>query len=91
MLIARPLWARVGSQPAAGDDRLLVMAAVGVIAIPTYLDIATSIDSLRSPFAIGSWCRCSGDCVRTRLCRLESATCCSSRPLRWRSGSTGRA
>jgi copper transport protein len=30
-----------------------VMAAVGVIAIPTYLDIATSIDSLRSPFAVG--------------------------------------
>jgi copper transport protein len=54
MLIARPLMARVeGTNLRPVTIAFCVMAAVGVIAIPTYLDIATSIDSLRSPFAVG--------------------------------------
>ena len=54
MLIARPLMARVeGTNLRPVTIAFCVMAAVGVVAIPTYLDIATSIDSLRSPFAVG--------------------------------------
>ena len=53
MLIARPLMARVeGTNLRPVTIAFCVMAAVGVVAIPTYLDIATSIDSLRSPFAV---------------------------------------
>jgi copper transport protein len=53
-LIARPLMARVEETNLRPVTiAFCVMAAVGVIAIPTYLDIATSIDSLRSPFAVG--------------------------------------
>jgi copper transport protein len=54
MLIARPLMARVEETNLRPVTiAFCVMAAVGVIAIPTYLDIATSINSLRSPFAVG--------------------------------------
>jgi copper transport protein len=54
MLIARPLMARVeGTNLRPVTIAFCVMAAVGVVAIPTYLDIATSIDSLRSAFAVG--------------------------------------
>ena len=54
MLIARPLMARVEETNLRPVTiAFCVMAAVGVVAIPTYLDIATSIDSLRSPFAVG--------------------------------------
>jgi copper transport protein len=54
MLIARPLMARVEETNLRPVTiAFCVMAAVGMVAIPTYLDIATSIDSLRSPFAVG--------------------------------------
>jgi copper transport protein len=54
MLIARPLMARVEETNLRPVTiAFCVMAAVGAMAIPTYLDIATSIDSLRSPFAVG--------------------------------------
>jgi copper transport protein len=53
MLIARPLLARVeNTQLRSVTIAFCVAAAVGVAAIPTYLDIATSVDSLRSPFAV---------------------------------------
>jgi copper transport protein len=54
MLISRPLIARVeGTTLRPVTIAFCIVAAVGVMAIPTYLDIATSIDSLRSPFAVG--------------------------------------
>jgi copper transport protein len=54
MLIARPLMARVEETNLRSVTiAFCIVAAVGVVAIPTYLDIATSIDSLRSPFAVG--------------------------------------
>src|SRR5262249_48254689 len=49
MLIARPVRRRVSSASLRWVNRAFVIASViGLIAIPVYLDIATSIDSLRS-------------------------------------------
>ncbi|HEU0193172.1 MAG TPA: CopD family protein, partial [Gaiellales bacterium] len=53
ILIARPLMARVEETTLRPlTIAFCIAAAIGVLAIPTYLDIATSIDSLRSPFAV---------------------------------------
>ena len=55
MLIARPLVRRVeGASLRAVTIAWCVVAAVSLVAIPVYLDVDTSVDSLRSVFAVGS-------------------------------------
>jgi copper transport protein len=55
MLIARPLVRRVeGTTLRAVTIAFGVAAAASVVAIPVYLDVATSVDSLRSVFAVGA-------------------------------------
>jgi copper transport protein len=55
MLIARPLVRRV---PGTSLRRLTlgwcVLAVAGLIAVPAYLDIATAVDSLRSPWDVAA-------------------------------------
>ena len=54
-IIARPIARRVeGASLHALTIAFVVASAVGLIAVPVYLDIATSVDSLRSSFALGS-------------------------------------
>ncbi|HEY3766947.1 MAG TPA: copper resistance protein CopC [Gaiellales bacterium] len=54
-LIARPLVRRVeGASLRAVTVAACAVAAVSLVAIPVYLDIATSVDSLRSPFAVSA-------------------------------------
>ena len=53
--IARPLAAKLG--PGALRPlsiAFLVAAALALVAVPVYLDVATSVDSLRSVFAVGA-------------------------------------
>ncbi|HVN60200.1 MAG TPA: copper resistance protein CopC [Gaiellaceae bacterium] len=53
--IARPLVRRVeGTSLRSVSIAMVVFSVLGLIAIPVYLDIATSIDSLRSAFAVGA-------------------------------------
>jgi copper transport protein len=53
--IARPVVRRVeGSSLRAVSIAFVVASVLGLIAIPVYLDIATSVDSLRSMFAVGA-------------------------------------
>jgi copper transport protein len=55
LLIVRPLVRRVpGASLRALNVTALVMAVVALIAVPVYLDIATAVDALRSPFEIGA-------------------------------------
>ncbi len=55
MLIARPVAKRVeGTSLRKVSLAFVIMSILGLIAVPVYLDIATSIDSLRSAFAVGS-------------------------------------
>ena len=54
-LIARPAARRApGTSPRAVSRAFVISSIVGVVAIPVYLDIATSIDSLRSAFDVGA-------------------------------------
>jgi copper transport protein len=53
--IARPLLRRVaGTSLRALTIAMVAFSALGLLAIPVYLDIATSIDSLRSDLAVGT-------------------------------------
>jgi copper transport protein len=53
--IARPLLRRVeGTSLRAVSVATVAVSILGLLAIPVYLDIATSIDSLRSAFAVGT-------------------------------------
>ncbi len=53
--IARPLVRRVeGTSLRSVSIATVIFSVLGLIAIPVYLDIATSIDSLRSAFAVGA-------------------------------------
>ena len=53
--IARPLVRRVEATSLRSVSiAMVVFSVLGLIAIPVYLDIATSIDSLRSAFAVGA-------------------------------------
>ncbi len=55
IIIARPVAKRVeGTSLRKVSLAFVVMSILGLIAIPVYLDVSTSIDSLRSAFAIGS-------------------------------------
>jgi copper transport protein len=55
MMIARPVVRRVpGTSLRAVTIAFVVASILGVIAIPVYLDVATSVDSLRSAFAVGA-------------------------------------
>jgi copper transport protein len=54
-VVARPLVRRVdGASLRALSIGFVILSVLGLIAIPVYLDIATSIDSLRSAFAVGA-------------------------------------
>jgi copper transport protein len=53
--IARPLARRVdGSSLRAVSIAFVIVSALGLLAIPVYLDLATAIDSLHSVFALGA-------------------------------------
>ena len=53
--IVRPVARRVeGSSLRAVSIAFVVASILGLIAIPVYLDVATSVDSLRSMFAVGA-------------------------------------
>ena len=53
--IARPLLRRVeGTSLRAVSIAMVAFSVLGLLAIPVYLDIATSIDSLRSDLAVGT-------------------------------------
>jgi copper transport protein len=53
--IVRPVARRVeGSTLRAVSIAFVVASILGLIAIPVYLDVATSVDSLRSMFAVGA-------------------------------------
>ena len=55
IVIARPVAKRVeGSSLRKVSLAFVIMSILGLIAIPVYLDIATSVDSLRSAFAVGA-------------------------------------
>jgi copper transport protein len=55
LLIARPIAQRVpGASLGALSDAVLAAGAVALIAVPVYIDIATAVDALRSPFAVGA-------------------------------------
>ena len=55
MLIARPVARRAqGSSLRAVSTAFVIASIVGLVSIPVYLDIATSVDSLRSAFDLGS-------------------------------------
>ena len=55
VLIARPVVRRApGSSLRAVSIAFVIASVVGLISIPVYLDISTSVDSLRSAFAIGT-------------------------------------
>ncbi len=55
MVIARPLIRRVeGARLRAVTVAWCAVAALSLVAIPTYLDVATAVDSLRSPFAVSA-------------------------------------
>ena len=55
LLIVRPLLRRVpGSSLRALSVTALVTGIVALVAVPVYLDIATAVDALRSPFAISA-------------------------------------
>jgi copper transport protein len=55
ILIARPVARRVeGVSLRPVTVAFAVAAAVGLLAVPVYLDIATSVDSLRSMFSVGA-------------------------------------
>ena len=55
IVIARPVAKRVeGSSLRKVSLAFVIMSLLGLIAIPVYLDIATSVDSLRSAFAVGA-------------------------------------
>ncbi len=53
--IARPMVRHVaGTRLRAVTTAFVISAALGLIAIPVYLDVATAVDSLRSVFAVGA-------------------------------------
>ncbi len=52
LLIARPAHRRSGASLRANSRAFVIASVVGLLAIPAYLDIATSIDSLRSAFDV---------------------------------------
>jgi copper transport protein len=55
MMIARPMIRAVaGTSLRAVSIAFIVTAALGLLAIPVYLDVATAVDSLHSVFAVGS-------------------------------------
>jgi copper transport protein len=55
IMIARPVAKRVeGSSLRKVSLAFTIMSVLGLIAIPVYLDVATSVDSLRSAFAVGA-------------------------------------
>jgi len=55
VLIARPVVRRApGSSLRAVSIAFVIASVVGLVSIPVYLDISTSVDSLRSAFAIGT-------------------------------------
>ena len=55
VLIARPVVRRApGSSLRAVSIAFVIASVVGLISIPVYLDISTSVDSLRSAFAVGA-------------------------------------
>jgi copper transport protein len=55
ILIARPVASRVeGVSLRPVTVAFAVAAAVGLLAVPAYLDIATAVDSLRSMFSVGA-------------------------------------
>ena len=55
IIIARPVAKRVeGSSLRKVSLAFVTMSVLGLIAIPVYLDVATSVDSLRSAFAVGA-------------------------------------
>jgi copper transport protein len=55
MMIARPLERRVeGASLRALTVAFGLVAAVSLVAVPVYLDVATAVDSLRSVFAVGA-------------------------------------